>query len=240
MQSEQAMREQMVEIGRRLYARGFAAGNDGNLSCRLNDDLVLCTPTLICKGFMQPDDLCIVDLDGQQQAGERKATSEIKLHLEIYRQEPAAQAVVHCHPPHATAFGVAGEEIPSGILPEVEVFLGWVPRAPYETPGSGTFAQTVRPFIGKANTVVLSNHGTVSWADTLEQAYWQTEILDGYCRILILAKQIGGVSRLPRAKVEDLLNLREAFGKDPDPRRTLGMDLFVNREFGEGDTPTAE
>jgi L-fuculose-phosphate aldolase len=213
--NEKILRQEICEIGRRIYARQFAAGNDGNISCRLSDKVVLCTPTLICKGFMKPTDLCTVDLSGKQLSGKRPRTSEARLHLEIYNQDPAVWAVVHCHPPHATAFAVAREDIPSGVLPEVEIFLGAIPRAAYETPGSPNFAETIRPFIGKANTVVLSNHGTVSWGPTLERAYWQTEILDSYCRILILARQIGHVERLPDAKINELLELRERFCAAP-------------------------
>ncbi|HVP13228.1 MAG TPA: class II aldolase/adducin family protein [Phycisphaerae bacterium] len=209
--SEWPARQEICEIGRRIYARQFAAGNDGNISCRLSQHLILCTPTLVCKGFMKPSDLCVVDLSGRQFSGMRPATSEVLLHLEIYRQDPAVGAVVHCHPPHATAFAVARVDIPTGILPEVEVFLGEVPRAAYETPGGPDFARTVRPFIGKANIVLLSNHGTVSWGPTLERAYWQTEILDSYCRILLLARQLGHVELLPEAKVDELRQLKERF-----------------------------
>lgn len=232
MIDETRIREEICEIGRRLYARGFAAGNDGNISYRLGENAVLCTPTLICKGFMKPDDLCTVDLQGNQLSGARKRTSEIQLHLEIYRGEPNTKAVVHCHPPHATAFGVAREPIPSGILPEVEVFLGLVPSAEYETPGGRDFAATVRPFVGRANTVVLSNHGTVSWGDSVERAYWHTEILDSYCHILLLAKQVGRVERLSAEKVNELLDLREKFGAGTDTRRRENLGLFVNTEFG--------
>lgn len=228
------LREQICEIGRRLYARGFAAGNDGNLSYRLSDDVVLCTPTLICKGFMKPDDLCTVDLQGRQLSGPRPRTSEIFLHLEVYRGDPAVKSVLHCHPPHAVAFAVAHEEIPTGILPEVEVFLGPVPLAEYETPGNDRFAATIRPFIGRANTVVLSNHGTVSWGPSVERAFWNTEILDAYCRILILAKLIGRVERLPEGKVSELLDLKKRFGEGEDARRRFGMDLILNPDFGRG------
>ena len=229
---ETTIRREICEIGRRIYARQFAAGNDGNISCRLSDGIVLCTPTLICKGFMKPGDLCTVDLTGKQLGGKRPRTSEVLLHLEIYQHDPAVRAVVHCHPPHATAFGVARIDIPSGILPEVEVFLGVVPRAAYETPGGPSFAETVRPFIGRANTVVLSNHGTVSWGPTVEKAYWNTEILDSYCRILLLARQLGHIERLPESQLEELLDLKERFGVGPDPRRTSGGPLYVNPEFG--------
>lgn len=229
------MREQMCEIGRRLYARGFSAANEGNLSIRISADEVLCTPTMICKGFMQPDDLCVVDLAGKPRAGRRPPTSEIRLHLEVYRGRDDARAVVHCHPPHATAFAVAGEEIPTGVHPEAEVFLGVVPTAPYETPGCAEFAATIRPFVRTANTVVLRNHGTVSWGATLERAYWNTEILDAYCRLLILARQLGNVERLPADKVRELLDLRARFGMPDDPRRSGGAALHVNPGFGGTD-----
>jgi L-fuculose-phosphate aldolase len=230
--NETQARAEICEIGRRIYARGFAAGTDGNISARLPRHRVLCTPSLICKGFMRPDDLCIVDLSGRQLRGDRPRTSEIHLHLAIYRGDPTAMAVVHCHPPHATAFGVAHEEIPTGILPEGEVFLGVVPRAPFATPGGPALGETVRPFIGRANSVVLSNHGTVSWGTSLERAYWWTEILDAYCRILLLAKLIGGVERIARPQVEELLDLRERFGMGVDPRRSSGGELYVNPNWG--------
>lgn len=230
--NEQTLREQICDVGRRIYARGFAAGNDGNISHRLEPGRVLCTPTLVSKGSMKPDDLCIVDMEGRQLAGTLKRTSEIMLHLEVLRADPSVQSVVHCHPPHATAFGVAHEPIPSCILPEVEIFLGVVPQAEYQTPGGRDFAATVRPFLGRANTVVLSNHGTVSWGPTLELAYWNTEILDAYCRILILARLLGRVERIPDAKVLELLSLREKFGAPPDPRVVEGAPLRVNERFG--------
>lgn len=222
--------QQIVEIGKRIYAKGFAAGNDGNLSIRLSENRVICTPTLICKGFMAASDLCVVDLSGAQISGKRRRTSEILLHLEIYRQNPGARAVVHCHPPHATAFAIAGEQVPTGIIPEAEIFLGVIPVAPYETPGGEKFASTVRPFAQSATAILLSNHGTVSWGDTLEHAFWYTEILDAYCRMLILAKTIGGARRLPADKVRELLGLRTAFGMPPD-ERTRDEELFINPEF---------
>ena len=231
MTEEARAREEVCEIGRRIYARGFAAGNDGNISCRLSHDSILCTPTLISKGFMKPDDLCVVDLEGRRVSGSRERTSEVLLHLEIYKADPDAKAVVHCHPPHATAFGVARIDIPTGILPEAEIFLGVVPRAPYETPGSGDFAKTVLPFVGRANTVVLSNHGTVSWGASVERAFWCTEILDAYCRTLLISKQLGHIERLPAPKVEELLKLKESFGLPPDCRLTESTGLYVNPEF---------
>jgi L-fuculose-phosphate aldolase len=230
--SENTLRREICDIGARLYTRGFAAGNDGNISFRIAPDRVLCTPTLVCKGFMEPKDLAVVDLDGNQLSGRRRRTSEIMLHLEVYKGVKDARAVVHCHPPHATAFAIARVDIPSGILPEVELFLGVVPRAEYETPGGTNFAATIRPFLGGANTVVLSNHGTVSWGPTVEQAFWNTEILDSYCRMLLLAAQLGHVERLSAEKVRDLLALRPLFGIAPDPRAGGIGDMFTNPTFG--------
>ena len=130
-----SIKEWICEIGRRVYNKSFAAANDGNISYRIGPNEVLCSPTMICKGFMTPDDICMVDLDGKQLAGKKKRTSEILLHLTIMKQRSDVKAVVHCHPPHATAFAVRREAIPQCILPEIEVFMGEVPLAPYETPG---------------------------------------------------------------------------------------------------------
>ena len=215
--NEQKLKEEICEIGRRIYAKNFAAANEGNISIRISDDRILVTPTLICKGFMTPEDICTVDLDGNQVAGEKKRTSEVFLHLEIYRRRADVKSVVHCHPPHATAFGVAREPIPNCVLPEPDIFLGEVPIAPYETPGSAKFAETILPFVEKTNTIILANHGTVSYESTVERAFWLTEILDAYCRVLILAKQIGHVQRVPLPKGKELLDLRKAWGFD-DPR----------------------
>lgn len=234
MVNEWKIKEEICEIGRRIYAKGFAAANDGNISFRMNDNEVLCSPTQICKGFMKPDDICKVDMKGNQLAGHRKRTSEVLVHLEVYKLDPKVKAIVHCHPPHATAFSIAGEEIPTCILPEVEVFLGIVPTAVYETPGGVQLAETLRPFIGRANVCLLKNHGTVSWGDTLEHAYWWTEILDAYCRMLVLAKQLGNVERIDTKKVEELLDLKEKFGMGVDTRRLENADLCVNTEFGRG------
>lgn len=217
MSKTEQLKQHICDIGKRVYAKGFAAANEGNLSVRLDEQTVLCTPTRHCKGFMQPDDICTVDMAGNQLAGSRKRTSEVLLHLEIYKHRPDISSVVHCHPPHATAFGVAREPIPTCVLPEPDIFLGEVPIAPYETPGNQNFAETILPFVDQTNIVVLANHGTVSYESDLETAYWLTEILDAYCRILILARQLGGIHYLPLEKGRELLAMRKQWGFD-DPR----------------------
>ena len=218
--------EEICRIGKLVYDRGFVAANDGNISIRLDADRVLCTPTMTSKGHMNVDDLCVVDLDGQQMSGKKRRSSEVKLHLEIYRQRDDVKSVVHCHPPHATAFAVAREAIPQCVLPEVEIFLGEVPIAKYETTGSEAFAKTVTPFVHDANVIVLANHGTVSYGTTCELAFWYTDILDSYCRVLILANQLGGIHRIPEDKCKELLDYKQQWGYS-DPR-THGPDAGFN------------
>jgi L-fuculose-phosphate aldolase len=233
---EWKLREQMCEIGRRVYAKGFAAANDGNITYRLDSERVLCTPTRVSKGFMKPDDLCIVDLEGKQLSGKRKRSSEILLHLSILKARPDVRSCVHCHPPHATAFAVAHEPVPKCILPEFEVFLGEVAISPYETPGTQAFAETVLPYVKDTDTVLLANHGTITYGSDLEDAYFKTEIIDAYCRILLLAKQLGTINYYSDAKAAELIKIKPGLGI-PDPRLERGLencDLCGNSLFREG------
>jgi L-fuculose-phosphate aldolase len=236
----------ICDIGRRLYNKGFAAANDGNISVRISDNQVLCTPTMHSKGFLTPDDICTVDMTGKQIAGSKKRSSEALLHLEIYKQRDDIKSVVHCHPPHATAFAVAREPIPQCVLPEVEVFLGDVPITKYETPGGQEFADTIIPFVKKTNIIVLANHGTVSYGENVERAYWWTEILDAYCRILMLARSLGHVAYFTDEKERDLLRLKDQWGF-ADPRNTpeykncdiCGNDIFRGSWTEAGVAPRA-
>jgi L-fuculose-phosphate aldolase len=232
MNDFQSLKQAVCDIGDRIYQRGFAAANDGNISVRLNQNEVLCTPTMHCKGFLQPSDLCVVDMEGNQLAGQKKRSSEVLLHLEIMKARPDVQSVVHCHPPHATAFAVAREPIPQAVLPEVEVFLGEVPIAPYETPGCKKFAETVLPFVHQSNVILLANHGTVSFGETVERAYWWTEILDAYCRILILARQLGPIQYLTREETQELVDLKKKWGfTDPRHAPDFRGDIRGNATF---------
>lgn len=211
------IKQDICDIGRRIYDKGFAAANDGNITVRISDNEVLCTPTMHSKGFLKPDDICTIDMTGKQIAGRKKRSSEALLHLEIYRQRADVKSVVHCHPPHATAFAVAREPIPQCVLPEVEVFLGDVPITKYETPGGQAFADTILPFVSKTNVIILANHGTVSFGENVERAYWWTEILDAYCRILMLAKTLGRVHYFSEPKTRELLEFKQRLGLS-DPR----------------------
>lgn len=227
------LKQEMCEIGRRIYAKGFAAANDGNITYRIGDNEVLCTPTMVNKGFLKPEDICHVDMEGKQLSGFRKRTSEVLLHLTIMKERADVKSVVHCHPPHATAFAIAREPIPQCVLPEVEVFLGEVPLTKYETPGGQKFADTVLPFVKKCNVMILTNHGTVSFGENVERAYWWTEILDAYCRMLMLARGLGNISYFNEGEARELLDLKNKWGWK-DPRLEKGMencDICANDVF---------
>ena len=211
------LKSEMCEVGRRMYERGLVTAFEGNLSARLGADRFLCTPSLVCKGTLKPEDLATVDSKGRQLSGEKKRTSEILLHLAIYRERPDVHAIVHAHPPHATAFAVTHQAIPSGSVAEMEVFVGEVPMAPYRTPGTAEFAESVVPYLSEANTVLLANHGTVSYGESLEQALFRTEILEGYCRMILLARSLGPVVPLGSGEMAEMFAVKKRLGI-PDRR----------------------
>ena len=236
-----ALKEQICDIGRRLWGRAYVDGNGGNISIRVGENRVLCTPTLVSKGFMKPADLCLVDLDGNQLAGETKRTSEILMHLQIMKQQPKAKAVVHCHPPHATAFAVAGVEPPSCMIPEIEVFIGRVPVAPYRTPGTPEMGKLVADLAGEHNTILMGNHGAVSWSHlSVEDAYFKMEILEAYCRTVVVATQLGvELKTFTPAQLQDLLKIKQGLGI-PDSRFGLKeCELCDNAEWRPGVTCAA-
>jgi L-fuculose-phosphate aldolase len=214
----ETIKAEIINVGRKLWARQYVDGNGGNISCRLNSECVICTPTLVSKADLRPEDLCLVDLDGKQLAGGKARTSEILMHVEIYKAVPDAKAVVHCHPPHATAYAITGKVPPTCIIPEYELFVGKVGVSPYETPGTQKFAETVIPLAKNHNAILLSNHGIVCWADTVTHAEWYAEVLDTYCWTLMLAKQLETpITTFGSEKAADLLAIKKRLGL-PDER----------------------
>ena len=228
---------QICDIGRRLWQRAYVDGNGGNIAIRVGDDIVLCTPTLVSKGFMKPDDMCLVDLEGNQLAGTKKRTSEILMHLQMMKRQPRAVASVHCHPPYSTAFAVAGVEPPTCMIPEFEVFAS-VATAPYRTPGTPEMGQLVADLVEKHNVILMANHGVVTWSHNgVEDAYFKMEILEAYCRTVLVASQLGKpVKTMTPTQLQDLLKIKQNLGI-PDPRFGLKeCELCDNAEWRPGVT----
>ena len=231
------IKEEIIRNSRKLWNRQYVDGNGGNLSYRIAENAVICTPTLCSKADVTVEDLCLVDMDGNQLAGKQKRTSEIFLHLEIYKAVPQAKAVVHAHPPHATAYAVVGRVPPGCIIPEHEVFVGNVAVTAYETPGTKKFAETILPYVKTHNTILLGNHGVVTWADTVTHAEWYHEIVDTTCRILLLTAPLGvPIKRMSEEQTKDLLGIKKRLGL-PDPRHELReCQLCDAPEFPQGIT----
>jgi L-fuculose-phosphate aldolase len=227
----QAAKEEICAVGWKLWMRSYVDGNGGNISCRIGENAVLCTPTLLSKIDLKPEHLCLVDLEGNQLAGKLPRTSEVFLHLEIYKNVPKARAVVHCHPPHATAYAITGRVPPSAIIPEFDVFVGSVAISQYETPGTKKFAETVIPYVQDHNTILLGNHGIVCWADTPTHAEWYAENLETYCWTLLISHQLGvPYQKIPQLKEQDLLAIKKRLGL-PDARfRSKGENATMRAE----------
>ena len=215
------IKKEIVAVGKKLWQRAYVDGNGGNISYRIGENRVICTPTLFCKADLTPDDLCLVDLDGNQIVGCKPRTSEILMHLEIYKAEPKARGVVHCHPPHATAYAITGRVPPTCVIPEQEVFVGRVALVPYQTPGTQEFADAIIPYVRDHNSILLQNHGIVCWADTVTHAEWYAEVLDTYCQTLMYAQQLGApLTHIPGDKAADLIAIKKKLGL-PDARHDM-------------------
>lgn len=229
--SVHALKQEIVQVGKKLWDRQYVDGNGGNISARISPRWVICTPTMCSKADLKVEDIALVDLESSQICGDRPRTSEILLHLEIYKTVPQAKAVIHCHPPYATAHAIAGV-IPQGnLLPEQEVFVGPVALTPYETPGTIEFARTIGPFVKNHNTILLQNHGVVSWADTITHAEWLIEVIETYCKTIMIAGQLSpSLREIPPGKIADLLAIKRKLGL-PDARYDM---------FEDGVDPTEE
>lgn len=228
-------KEQICEMGRRLWQRAYVDGNGGNMAVRVGEDIAICTPTLVSKGFMKPEDLCLVDFEGNQLCGVKKRTSEILMHLQMMKKQPKAVATCHCHPPYSTGFAVAGIEPPTCMVPEYEVFAS-VAIAPYRTPGTPEMGQLVSDLVEQHNVILMANHGVVSWShNNIEDAYFKMEILEAYCRTILVASQLGKpVGTMTPTQLQDLLKIKKSLGI-PDPRHGLKeCELCDNAEWRPG------
>ena len=232
MNSAYSLRKDICEVGRRVYQRGFVAANDGNISIRLEADRVLCTPTGVSKGYLNEDMLAICDMDGEQVAGSMKISSEIRMHIEIYKMRADVSAVVHAHPPTATGFAVAGIELTKCVLPEVIVSLGGIPLADYGTPGGPDIVEPMKPLLRDYDAVLMANHGVVTLGSHVMDAHFKMETVEHFAKIALVAQQLGAVHTLADKDVDDLIALRDRFGIGDRP--ACERDL-VQRPVGGGD-----
>lgn len=214
MRSEMEIKEEMCEIGRRVYNRGMVAANDGNFSVKLNDNEFLCTPTGVSKGFMTPEYICKVDAAGNVlEANEGfRPSSEVKMHMRVYKERPDVNAVVHAHPMYATTFAIAGIPLMEPIMPEAVIALGGVPLAKYGTPSTVEVPDSIMPYLQQYDAVLLENHGALTYSDTLMNAYHKMESLEFYARLMYQAKMIGGPQILDEKRVEELYEIRRSMG----------------------------
>jgi L-fuculose-phosphate aldolase len=230
---EEDLRAQIVEIGRCVWQKGWVASNDGNISYRLEENRVLCTPTGVSKGRMSAEDLIVCDLDGRKIEGQRERTSEINMHLAIYRRRPDVRAVVHTHPPAATGFAVAGKALNLAILPEVIVNLGCVPLAEYGLPGTPALAESLEPFIPTYDAILMGNHGAVCYAEDLWKAYYKMETVEHTARIALVAEMLGGPKLLPRQEVDKLFEARARYGVESKATAAPGCPVAAEDFSGE-------
>ena len=210
--SVESLRADIVEIGRRMYARGYTASNDGNISVRIGDDRLLMTPKSVCKGFMTPDMMCVTDLEGRKIQGDRDPSSEILMHLEVYRQRPDVRAVVHAHPPTATGFAVAGIPLDRAVLAEVVTTLGSIPLAEYATPSTSELPDAVRQYIKAHDGMLLANHGALTVGSDLYSAYYRMETVEHFAKISLVARLLGRENLISREEVIRLQALRGTYG----------------------------
>ena len=214
MQSEFEVKKQICEIGKRIYQNGFVAANDGNISVKMSENEYLCSPTGVSKGFMTPDMICRVDGTGKvlQAANSLRPSSEIKMHLRVYKERPDVTAVVHAHPPYATSFAIAGIPLSQPIMPEAIISLGCVPIAEYGTPSTDEIPNAVAKYLQSFDAVLLANHGALSYSVDLTQAYFKMESLEFYAKLLFISRQLGGPKELSDSQVQNLYELRRKFG----------------------------
>ena len=209
---DEQIRADIVEAGRRMYGRGYVASNDGNISARLDDRRLMTTPKNVSKGFMTPDMMVVVDYDGNKVSGDRDASSELPMHLEIYRNRPDVNGVVHAHPPTATGFAVAGIPLTRAVLAEVITTLGSIPIAEYGTPSTAELPEAVRKYIKAHDGMLLANHGAVTCGPSVMAAYYKMETIEHFAKISLVARLLGREHLISREEVERLQGLRGSYG----------------------------
>ena len=213
MTNEWELKKLFVELGRRIWERNYVAANDGNMTIRLNDKEILTTPTGISKGFMTTDMIIKVDYDGKVISGNPKyrPSSEVLMHIDVYRERPDINAVVHAHPPFATSFAVAGIPLDKCVLPEAIIIIGAVPIAKYGLPSTDELPDNIRPHIKNNDVILLENHGALTLGTDLLSAYHRMETLEHTANIVTKSIQLGNLGVLPENERDRLMTLRDKF-----------------------------
>ena len=215
--TEREYRHDIVEIGRIVWQKGWIAANDGNISIRLEDGRILCTPTGVPKGMMQPEDLVLCDAAGLHIEGSRACTTEIAMHVAVYRLRPDVHSIVHVHPPVATGFAVAGRPLNLALLPEVVSGLGSVPLASYGMPGTAELTAPMLPLIPHHDALLMANHGAVAYGKDVYEAFFRMETVEHLAWVTLVAELLGGAKPLPRAEIARLLESRVRYVHQPVP-----------------------
>jgi L-fuculose-phosphate aldolase len=210
--TEREHRQDIVDIGKLVYQKGWVAANDGNITIRLDAERILATPTGVSKGMMHPDDLIVVDMQGNKIEGRKERTSEIAMHVTVYGMRPDVRSVVHAHPPVATGFAAAGKPLNLALLPEVIIGLGCVPLADYGLPGTPALTEPLLPLIPKYDAILMGNHGAVCYGEDVYKAFFRMETVEHFARIALVAELLGGPRVLPKGEVDKLLDSRTRYG----------------------------
>ena len=232
--TEREHRQDIVEVGRLVWQKGWVAANDGNITIRMDTERILATPTGVCKGMMAPDDLIVCDLEGNKISGTKERTSEIAMHLAVYKLRPDVRSVLHAHPPVATGYASAGKALNLALLPEVVLAMGCVPLAEYGLPGTPELLEPLMPLIPKYNALLMGNHGAVCYGEDVWRAYFRMETVEHFARIALVAELLGGPKVLPRTEVQKLLESRARYGIQCPAGMEAGCPLAAEEVGGEG------
>jgi L-fuculose-phosphate aldolase len=231
--TERELRQDIIDVGKLVFQKGWVAANDGNITIRLDKDRILATPTQICKGMMDQDDLIIVDMKGNKIEGRKECTSEIAMHLTVYELRPDIRSVVHAHPPVATGYATAGKALNLALLPEVIIGLGCVPLADYGLPGTPELTKPMLPLIPKYDAILMGNHGAVCYGADVYKAFFKMETMEHFARIAFVAEMLGGAKVLPRQEVDKLLDARTRYGVKAKVSGEPGCPVAAEEMAGE-------
>jgi L-fuculose-phosphate aldolase len=212
--TESQYRNDIIDICKRVHNNGWVASNDGNISIRISPNAVLCTPTGMSKGYLRTDQLVKLDMDGNKLEGELEASSEVKIHLDVFKNKKGINSAVHAHPPYATAYAVAGIPLDQCVIPEIIVSLGSIPLTKYGTPSTHEIPESIRKYLPNHNAFLLENHGAFTIGDDVHQAYYRMESMELFAKISLLAKTLGNVNTISEENVQKIMDMRSNWIKD--------------------------